>query len=229
MRDTLPCQQKKEDVNIWAILKSCIGKDLTKITMPIQFNEPLSFLQRMAESLEYSYLLADADEEDDPIARMENVAAFAISAGAYNWDRMMKPFNPLLGETYELQRDGFKLVAEQVSHHPPISAFHAEHKNYIFSGSMLPKMKFYGKSVEIIPKGVMTVVLSRHGEAYTWSNVPCCVHNVIVGKLWIEQYGTMEITCHRTGYKAQITFKPSGWFSRDVHKIEGFILDQKCV
>ena len=38
----------------------------------------------------------------------QNVAAFAISAGAYNWDRMMKPFNPLLGETYELHRDGFK-------------------------------------------------------------------------------------------------------------------------
>ena len=55
-----------------------------------------------------------------------------------------------------------RLVAEQVSHHPPISAFHAEHKNYIFSGSMLPKMKFYGKSVEIIPKGVMTVVLRRY-------------------------------------------------------------------
>jgi len=32
------------------------------------------------------------------------VTAFAISATASNWDRLSKPFNPLLGETYELER-----------------------------------------------------------------------------------------------------------------------------
>jgi len=37
-----------------------------------------------------------------------------------------KPFNPLLGETYELQTDEFKFIAEQVSHHPPITAWHVE-------------------------------------------------------------------------------------------------------
>lgn len=37
----------------------------------------------------------------------------------------------------------------------------------------------------------------RHSEAYTWTNPTCCVHNVIIGKLWIEQYGTVEILNHR--------------------------------
>jgi len=32
------------------------------------------------------------------------VTAFAVSATASNWDRIGKPFNPLLGETYELDR-----------------------------------------------------------------------------------------------------------------------------
>jgi len=32
------------------------------------------------------------------------VTAFAVSATASNWDRLSKPFNPLLGETYELDR-----------------------------------------------------------------------------------------------------------------------------
>ena len=36
----------------------------------------------------------------------------------------------------------------------------------------------------------------RHKEAYTWTNPTCCVHNVIIGKLWIEQYGTVEILNH---------------------------------
>jgi len=32
------------------------------------------------------------------------VTAFAVSATASNWERIGKPFNPLLGETYELYR-----------------------------------------------------------------------------------------------------------------------------
>jgi hypothetical protein len=39
--------------------------------------------------------------------------------------------------------------------------------------------------------------LHRHNEAYTWTNPTCCVHNVILGQLWIEQYGTVEILNHR--------------------------------
>ena len=40
-------------------------------------------------------------------------------------------------------------------------------------------------------------LFSRHNEAYTWTNPTCCVHNIIVGKLWIEQYGNVEITNHK--------------------------------
>lgn len=38
-------------------MKNCIGKELTKIPMPVNFNEPLSTLQRLAEDFEYSSLL----------------------------------------------------------------------------------------------------------------------------------------------------------------------------
>lgn len=40
----------------------------------------------------------------------------------------------------------------------------------------------------------------RHKETYTWTNPMCCVHNIILGKLWIEQYGTVEIINHRYIY-----------------------------
>lgn len=69
----------------------------------------------------------------------------------------------------------------------------------------------------------------RWGEAYTWTNVNCCVHNIIVGKLWMEQYGTMEVVNHQTGLKAVLTFKPAGWASKDLHHVEGFIMDKKYV
>ncbi|KAK4294974.1 hypothetical protein Pmani_032444 [Petrolisthes manimaculis] len=195
----------------------------------VVFNEPLSFLQRMAEYMEYAWLLEKADAQQDPVVRMQvsTLAAFAVSGLASNWERLGKPFNPLLGETYELQRDNYRIVCEQVSHHPPVSAFYADSEHWNFHGSIHPKLKFWGKSVEIQPKGLLTVELPNHGEAYTWSNVNCCVHNIIVGKLWIEHYGSMEITNHATGHRGVVTFKTAGWFSKDLHRIEGYIYDKK--
>lgn len=61
------------DYNIWAVLKNCIGKELSKITMPVVFNEPLSFLQRMAEYMEYAQLLRIAAQQEDPIERIQYV------------------------------------------------------------------------------------------------------------------------------------------------------------
>ncbi|XP_049776943.1 oxysterol-binding protein-related protein 1-like [Schistocerca cancellata] len=226
-RQCLPVPMfSRNDFSLWSVLKNCIGKELSKITMPVIFNEPLSFLQRMVEYMEYAHLLQRASEATDPVSRMQYVAAFAVSALASNWERLGKPFNPLLGETYELERDGYRVICEQVSHHPPVSAFHADSKDFIFHGSIHPKLKFWGKSVEIQPKGVVTVELPRWGEAYTWTNVNCCVHNIIVGKLWMEQYGTMEVVNHSTGHRAILTFKPAGWLSKDLHRVEGFIMDK---
>lgn len=55
------------------------------------------------------------------------------------------------------------MISEQVSHHPPISAFHAESlkKEFEFHGSIYPKLKFWGKSVEAEPKGTMTLELLK--------------------------------------------------------------------
>uniref|UniRef100_A0A8C2T730 Oxysterol-binding protein n=1 Tax=Coturnix japonica TaxID=93934 RepID=A0A8C2T730_COTJA len=220
----------RNDFSIWSILRKCIGMELSKITMPVIFNEPLSFLQRLTEYMEHTYLIHKASSLSSTTERMQCVAAFAVSAVASQWERTGKPFNPLLGETYELIRDdlGFRLLSEQVSHHPPISAFYAEGLNndFVFHGSIYPKLKFWGKSVEAEPKGTMTLELLEHNEAYTWTNPTCCVHNIIVGKLWIEQYGNVEITNHKTGEKCVLSFKPCGLFGKELHKVEGYIQDK---
>ena len=50
----------------------------------------------------------------------------------------------------------------------------------------------------------------------------------LVGSLWMEHTGSMEITSHSTGLKAVLSFKPGGWFSgnSDLHCVEGFIIDR---
>uniref|UniRef100_A0A3Q3MKR6 Oxysterol-binding protein n=1 Tax=Mastacembelus armatus TaxID=205130 RepID=A0A3Q3MKR6_9TELE len=220
----------RNDFSIWSILRNCIGMELSKITMPVIFNEPLSFLQRLTEYMEHTYLICQANTSSDSVERMKCVAAFAVSAVASQWERTGKPFNPLLGETYELVREdlGFRLISEQVSHHPPVSAFHAEGltQDFVFHGSIYPKLKFWGKSVEAEPKGIITLELPKHSEAYTWTNPTCCVHNIIVGQLWIEQYGNVEVINHRTGERCCLNFKPCGLFGKELHKVEGYILDK---
>ncbi|KAK3545931.1 hypothetical protein QTP70_016970 [Hemibagrus guttatus] len=230
-RMSLPAPMfSRNDVSIWSILKKCIGMELSKIAMPVIFNEPLSFLQRLTEYMEHTYLIQQANASTDSIQRMKCVAAFAVSAVASQWERTGKPFNPLLGETYELIREdlGFRWMSEQVSHHPPVSAFHAEGLNddFVFHGSIYPKLKFWGKSVEAEPRGIITLELPKHKEAYTWTNPTCCVHNIIVGQLWIEQYGNVEVINHKTGEKCSLTFKSCGLFGKELHKVEGYIFDK---
>ena len=40
----------------------------------------------------------------------------------------------------------------------------------------------------------------RHGEFYTWQNINCCVHNVIVGKLWVEHVSINLFLTSRHGH-----------------------------
>jgi hypothetical protein len=98
IRERLPLDQKslRPEVSLWSILKNSIGKDLSKITLPVYFNEPTSMLQRMAEDVEYSELLDIASRQQNSTERILYVAAFAMSNYSSTVGRIAKPFNPLL-------------------------------------------------------------------------------------------------------------------------------------
>lgn len=72
-------------LNLWSIMKNCIGKDLSKIPMPVNFSEPLSMLQRLTEDYEYADILDHAAKCTDPCEQLAYVAAFTISS--YSTDR----------------------------------------------------------------------------------------------------------------------------------------------
>ncbi|KAG5046037.1 hypothetical protein JHK86_015443 [Glycine max] len=112
--------EKESSVSLWSIIKDNVGKDLTKVCLPVYFNEPLSSLQKCFEDLEYSFLLDQAYEwgkMGDSLKRMLHVAAFAVSGYASTNGRSCKPFNPLLGETYEAeyQDKGIRFISEKVT------------------------------------------------------------------------------------------------------------------
>lgn len=92
----------------------------SSIPLPSQvhFSEPLSFLQRIAEDVTYYQILENAAACTDSRLQAAYVAAFATSSYASTALRTTKPFNPMLGETYECDRRaefGWRSLLEQVS------------------------------------------------------------------------------------------------------------------
>ncbi|XP_041692304.1 oxysterol-binding protein 2-like isoform X3 [Coregonus clupeaformis] len=217
-------------LNLWSIMKNCIGKELSKIPMPVNFNEPLSMLQRLTEDLEYHELLDKAARCESSLEQLCLVAAFSVSSYSTTVHRTAKPFNPLLGETYELDRlddFGYRSLCEQVSHHPPAAAHHViSQRGWSLWQEITIASKFRGKYLSIMPLGAIHLQFHSSGNHYVWRKVTSTVHNIIVGKLWIDQSGDIEIVNHRTMETCQLKFSPYSYFSRDVpRKVTGVVSD----
>mmetsp|Transcript_11257 Transcript_11257/g.33809 ORF Transcript_11257/g.33809 Transcript_11257/m.33809 type:complete len:452 (-) Transcript_11257:444-1799(-) len=204
--------------------KDYIGMDITSlVTLPVWIMEPFTILQRLAEIMEYSPHLDTAAGTEDQYERLLWVLAFAMGPYAC-MERTWKPFNPILGETFEVELDqNVKFFAEQVSHHPPIGVGHGENEHWTYDIVSAPSTKFLGNSVEIYPIGRSRIKLKSTGELFTLR--PCNVkaHNVIVGGVWVDNEGDYTLENTTTGAKAHLYFTPCGWFSSGRYEVSGHV------
>ncbi|KAI5367804.1 Putative oxysterol-binding protein [Septoria linicola] len=219
-------------VSLWAVLKSMIGKDMTKMTLPVTFNEPTSLHYAVVADMEYTTLLNTAADRTDSSERMVYVAAFAASEYAGTIGRVAKPFNPLLGETFEYVRpdEGYRFFIEQVTHHPPVGAAYAESAKWTYYGESNVKSKFYGKSFEFNPTGTWYLHIrpidGGPEEVYTWKKVTSSVVGILTGNPVVDNYGLMEIKNWTTGETALVDFKPRGWKASSAYQVSGKVLDR---
>ncbi|PAN20286.1 hypothetical protein PAHAL_3G368600 [Panicum hallii] len=230
-RDKLPEPKEKEKpIGLWSIIKENIGKDLSGVCLPVYFNEPLSSLQKCFEDLEYSYLVDHAlqwGKQGDSLMRILHVAAFAVSGYASTEGRQCKPFNPLLGETYEADYPdrGLRFFSEKVSHHPVVVACHCEGRGWRFWGDSNLKGKFWGRSIQLDPIGVLTLQFDD-GETFQWSKVTTSIYNIIIGKIYCDHYGTMRINGSGQ-YSCKLKFKEQSIIDRNPHQVHGFVQDNR--
>ncbi|KAF0910186.1 hypothetical protein E2562_001396 [Oryza meyeriana var. granulata] len=221
--------EKEKGVSLWSMIKDNIGKDLTKVCLPVYFNEPLSSLQKCFEDLEYSYLIDRAYEwgkRGNSLMRILSVAAFAVSGYASTDGRSCKPFNPLLGETYEADYPdkGLRFFSEKVSHHPMVVACHCEGTGWRFWADSNLKSKFWGRSIQLDPVGVLTLEFDD-GEVFQWSKVTTSIYNLILGKLYCDHYGTMRIQGNNE-YSCKLKFKEQSIIDRNPHQVQGVVQDR---
>lgn len=207
-----------------AFVRKNVGKDLSTISMPVSANEPTSLLQRVAEQLEYAQLLDMAAKQKSPEERLLYVSAFAVSNFSVNRAKeraIRKPFNPLLGETFELVRaesevpGGFRMIVEKVTHRPVRLAMQADAALWSFTQSPAPSQKFWGKSAELTTEGDVRIALrlpDGSDELYSWTHATMFLRNVVMGEKYVEPVGTMAVNNESTGAKAQIEFRTKGMF-----------------
>ncbi|CAB4284527.1 unnamed protein product [Prunus armeniaca] len=220
---------KQEDRDgYWKVMQKYIGSDVTSlVTLPVLIFEPMTMLQKMAELMEYSHLLDLADECEDPYMRL--VYAFAgcslIFISVYfAFQRTWKPFNPILGETYEMvNHGGITFISEQVSHHPPMSAGHAENEHFIYDITSKVKTKFLGNSIDIYPVGRTRLTLKKDGIVLDLAPPPTKVNNLIFGRTWVDSPGDMVLTNLTTGDKVVLYFQPCGWFGSGRYEVDGYV------
>ncbi|CAD7696464.1 unnamed protein product [Ostreobium quekettii] len=235
-RSCLPAPRPlRRGFSLWSILKNAIGWDLTRITMPSTINEPLSALQRLAEELEYSAILDRAAACATGVDRLLHVSAFVLSSYSSMLLRDSKPFNPLLGETFEYSRGGVRFLAEQVSHHPPVSCFWARggdpnggsEEGFELHGELELRSKFWGKSVAVMSAGRLQLRLCGSGDEFVWDKAAVSINNIILGKLWLDVHGDVCVENRATGESARLHLPRCRGSLAERGRVQGFVHDAR--
>ncbi|XP_073534134.1 oxysterol-binding protein-related protein 10 isoform X1 [Phyllobates terribilis] len=160
-----------------------------------------------------------------------------------------KPYNPIIGETFHCSWDvpknkvkpcrthgtcvqaketntaqgseyEVRFVAEQVSHHPPVSCFYCECKEKMMcvNTHVWTKSKFLGMSVGVSMVGEGILKLMEYGEEYVFT-LPSAYARSILTVPWVELGGKVNITCAKTGYAATVTFHTKPFYGGKVHRV----------
>ncbi|KAJ6651441.1 hypothetical protein lerEdw1_021014 [Lerista edwardsae] len=160
---------------IWTLLKQVRpGMDLSKVVLPTFILETRSFLDKLSDYYYHADFLSEAAIAENAYNRMKQVVKWYLSGFYKKPKGLKKPYNPILGETFRCMwihpKTNSKTfyIAEQVSHHPPISAFYVSNRKdgFCLSGNILAKSKFYGNSLSAILDGEGRLMFLNRGEEY---------------------------------------------------------------
>ncbi|OZJ03555.1 hypothetical protein BZG36_03088 [Bifiguratus adelaidae] len=206
------------------------GADLHRVTLPTFVLEPRSLLEKLSDFISHPDLIIDVNKVDDPVERFVSVVRFYLSGWHIRPKGVKKPYNPILGEFFKCQYcypndTRATYIAEQVSHHPPISAFHmaSPANNLIVRGEMRPKSKFLGNSVASISDGITHVEFTDRKETYDIAYPNVYARGIVFGTMIMELADTSSVRCKQTDLICELEFKAKGYFSGSYNMLCGVI------
>ena len=133
------------------------GRSIMNISLPINIFDKRTLLELWIGQNGYaSVLLESGGIINNPIEQLKYTACFALTK-FYLSGAQLKPFNPIIGETFQANIGNSHFYLEQTSHHPPISNFYGFGRNYKIYGWNESSAETGPNSVEILYKGNMIV------------------------------------------------------------------------
>uniref|UniRef100_A0A3Q2QFS5 Oxysterol-binding protein n=1 Tax=Fundulus heteroclitus TaxID=8078 RepID=A0A3Q2QFS5_FUNHE len=222
-----------------------LGMDLTRVVLPTFILEKRSLLEMYADFMSHPELFVAITDGSSPEDRMVRFVEYYLTS--FHEGRKgaiaKKPYNPIIGETFhcswrvprrpeaptepsqgspEPSADAqepyqVRFVAEQVSHHPPVSGFYAEcqERQMCVNTHVWTKSKFMGMSIGVSMIGECLHLL-EHDEEYTFT-LPCAYARSILTVPWVELGGKVNIGCNKSGYSAVITFQTKPFYGGKLH------------
>lgn len=165
--------------------------------------------------------------ERDPIRRLALLGCHCAYQHTGIEKFPSKPFNPLLGETWEYVVPGkFKFFAEQVSHHPPITAYIVQgDSGYLKYTSNKVKSKFTGTSLSFSNVYKEYIEILPFGEKYHLKPPVVGVHNLIIGSPYLDPQGkgyVRNLACPNEQY-VELDFPKRGWSEDTYFRVSGSV------
>ncbi|KAL5007603.1 hypothetical protein ScPMuIL_016409 [Solemya velum] len=220
-----------------------LGMDLTKVVLPTFILEKRSLLELFADCMAHPDIFLKIPTLPDAESRMLAVVEWYLTSFHVGRQSTVakKPYNPIIGETFHcswkvpyqtetVSDDGTSTTntenvqliycAEQVSHHPPVSAFYFEcpAKQMSVNASMWTKSKFMGLSIGVQFVGKIVLKLLEHGEEYVFG-LPSAYARSILTVPWVELGDKITISCQQTNYSAAVTFHTKPFYGGKLNRI----------
>ncbi|XP_067265882.1 oxysterol-binding protein-related protein 11 isoform X2 [Chanodichthys erythropterus] len=244
--EDLGAVEEERSVILHLLSQLKLGMDLTRVVLPTFILEKRSLLEMYADFMSHPDLFVAITDGSSPMDRMVRFVEYYLTS--FHEGRKgaiaKKPYNPIIGETFHCSwsvpkattpptgvlKEGtsctsdcynVRFVAEQVSHHPPVSGFYAEcqERQMCVNTHVWTKSKFMGMSIGVSMIGEGNLHLLEHGEEYTFS-LPSAYARSILTVPWVELGGKVNVNCTKTGYSAVITFQTKPFYGGKLHRIQ---------
>jgi hypothetical protein len=190
------------------------GRGVVAVSLPVRLFERRSAIERMCDLWSTGPIfLIEAARSKSPLERFKKCITFFMS-GLHMSVEMRKPFNPIIGETFEgYWPDKTKIYAEHVSHHPPITRFLVEHHGglYKYYGSYeyTAKLTDFGNSVTGRQQG-KNYIEFLDGTKISFEYPFMKIGGLLFGKRTIKFSGTVQFEDLKNGITAEMKFNPEG-------------------
>ena len=210
------------------IIKEMITAMTQNKPAPVYFNEPLSMGQKQCEKFFYLNLLKKVSQEKNKPLQLGYISAFIIGEIFLGLNRNLKPFNPIIGETYEYfdNENNFRYYSEQVSHNPQITAFIGETPDLALYGDTKnsTSFKILKGAMELDFMNKVHLHIKSTNDHFVYNRPNVMAKGFLKPPLHSDYSGTTIIENQLfPEYKAEIKFIEESWTNSTLGLIEGKI------